>query len=143
MHFTCNWIDLGLVTSRNKNSSLVLKPCKFVKEISEEVLFIKVQQIARQIDIYWHLMLVPNSYSTETVSIENYEIQIFKSVFMHIQVYLYKISFLTTLDIYKDYFKDRLTWCKVIIHAYSNRRQFALVHHLSCRSYCVFALRVL
>ena len=143
MHLTCNWIDLGLVTSRNKNSSLVLKPCKFVKEISQEVLFIKVQQIARQIDIYWHLMLVPDSCSTETVSIENYEIQIFKSVFTHIQVYLCKISFLTTLDIYKDYFKSRLTWCKVIIHAYFDQRQFALIHYLSCRSYCVFATRVL
>ena len=46
--------------------------------------------------------------STEAVSIENYEIQIFRSDFMHIYVYLYSVSFLITLDIYKDYFKDRL-----------------------------------
>ena len=46
-----------------------------------------------------------NNCSIETVSFENYEIHISKSVFMHIQVYLYKVSFLTTLDIYKDYFK--------------------------------------
>ena len=49
-----------------------------------------------------------NSNSTEAVSIENYEIQISRSDFMHIQVYLCRVSFLTTLDIYKDYFKNRL-----------------------------------
>ena len=49
-----------------------------------------------------------NSSSTEAVSIENYEIQISRSDFMHIQVYLCRVSFLTTLDIYKDYFKNRL-----------------------------------
>ena len=52
-------------------------------------------------------MLMLDSCSTETVSIENYEIQISKSVFMHIQVYLCKVSFLTILNIYKDYFKGR------------------------------------
>ena len=53
-------------------------------------------------------MLMLNSSSTEAVSIENYEIQISRSDFMHIQVYLCRVSFLTTLDIYKDYFKNRL-----------------------------------
>ena len=48
-----------------------------------------------------------DSCSTETVSIENYEIQISKSVFMHIKVYLDRVPFLTTLDIYMDYFKSR------------------------------------
>ena len=46
-----------------------------------------------------------NSSSTEAVSIENYEIQIFRSDFTHIRVYLCRVSFLTTLDIYKDYLK--------------------------------------
>ena len=82
---------------------MVLKPCKSVQETSEEVLFIK----ARQIHIYRGLMLILDSYSTEAVSIENYKIQISRSVFMHIQVYLCKVSFLITLDIYKDYFKGR------------------------------------
>ena len=45
--------------------------------------------------------------SIETISIENYEIQISRFVFMHIQVYLCRVFFLTTLDIYKDYFKGR------------------------------------
>ena len=47
------------------------------------------------------------SSSTEAISIENYEIQIFRSNFRHIHVYLCKVYFLTTLDIYKDYFKGR------------------------------------
>ena len=48
-----------------------------------------------------------NSSSIDTVSIENYEIQIFRSVFHVYLSYLCMISFLTTLDIYKDYFKSR------------------------------------
>ena len=31
---------------------------------------------------------------------------------MHIQVYLCRVSFLTTLNIYKDYFKGRQRWWK-------------------------------
>ena len=63
-------------TSKNKSSSLVLKPCKSIKQTGEEGLFIKAGQI-------------PNNYSIDTiyqgldnyltdVSIENYEIRIFK-----------------------------------------------------------------
>ena len=48
-----------------------------------------------------------DSFSIETISIENYEIQISRTVFTHIQVYLCRVSFLTTLDIYKNYFKGR------------------------------------
>ena len=48
-----------------------------------------------------------DSSSTEAVSVENYEIQISRSNFMHIQVHLCRVSFLKTLDIYKDYFKGR------------------------------------
>ena len=64
-----------------------------------------------------------NNCSIETVSFENYEIHISKSVFMHIQVYLYKVSFLTTLDIYKDYFKGRQRLLQLLLHAYCDRRQ--------------------
>ena len=39
-----------------------------------------------------------DSSSTEAVSIKNYEIQIFRSNFTYIHVYLYRVSFLTTLD---------------------------------------------
>ena len=48
-----------------------------------------------------------DSNSTEAVSVENYEIQISRSDFTHILVYLCRAFFLTTLDIYKDYFKGR------------------------------------
>ena len=44
---------------------------------------------------------------TQVVSIENYEIIFFRSDYMHIPLYLCRGSFLTTLDIYKDYFKGR------------------------------------
>ena len=49
-----------------------------------------------------------DSSSTEAVFIENYEIQISRFDFTHIHVYLCRVSFLTTLDIYKDYFKGHL-----------------------------------
>ena len=52
-------------------------------------------------------MLMLNSNSVEAIFVENYEIHIFISDFMHIHVYLCKVSFLITLDIYKDYFKGR------------------------------------
>ena len=84
-----------------------------------------------------------DSSSTEVVSVENYEIRIFRSDFTHIHEYLCRVSFLTTLDIYKDCFKSRHKLCKVIIHAYYDQRKFSLVHHILFRNYCVFTLRVL
>ena len=65
-------------------------------------------------NIYRGLMLMLDSCSTETVSIKNYEIQIFRFVFHAYSSYLYRVSFLTTLDIYKDYFKGHQRWCKVM-----------------------------
>ena len=50
-----------------------------------------------------------DSSSTEAVSVENYEIRIFRSNFMHIHEYLCRVSFLTILNIYKDYFKGHHT----------------------------------
>jgi len=43
----------------------------------------------------------------DTLSIEIYENQFFKFYFMHIHVYVFRLSFLITLNIYKDYFKGR------------------------------------
>ena len=69
-------------------------------------------------------MIKLDSSSIEAVSVENYEIQIFKSGFMHIHVYLCRVFFLTTLGIYKDNFKgpskvmqSDATQCKLIVHA--------------------------
>ena len=95
----------GFSTSRNKSSSLVLKPRKSIQETSEEVLFIKTQQIARQNHIYRGLMLKLDKSLTTAVSVENYKIRISKSDFTRIYEYLCRVSFLTTLNICKDYFK--------------------------------------
>jgi len=43
--------------------------------------------------------------STATVSVENYEIRISRYDYTHIIEYLCRVSFLTTLDIYKNYFR--------------------------------------
>ena len=45
---------------------------------------------------------------TDNLSIEIYEYQFFRSDFTHIRVYMFMLSFLTTLNIYNDYFKGRL-----------------------------------
>ena len=87
----------------------VLKPCKSIQESSEEVLFIKAWQIARQIYLSRF-----NIWSSIVVSIENYEIQIFRSVFHAYPSYLCRVSFLTTLYIYKDNFKGHLNDAKVV-----------------------------
>ena len=46
-----------------------------------------------------------DSCSTDNLSIEIYENQFFKSNFTLIRVYMFRLSFLITLNIYKDYFK--------------------------------------
>ena len=85
----------------------MLKPCKSIQETSEKVLIIKARQMSRQKPIYQGLMLKLDRSSIETVSIENYEIKISRSDYTHILEYLCRVSFLTTLNIYKDYFKSR------------------------------------
>ena len=52
-------------------------------------------------------MLKLNRNSIEAKSVENYEIRISRFDFTHIHEYLCRVSFLTTLDIYKNYFKGR------------------------------------
>ena len=69
-------------------------------------------------DFYPDLKSKLDKSSTETVSVETYEVRIFRSDFWLMLVYLYRVSFLTTLDIYKAYFK------KAVTHAES-----ALVHY--------------
>ena len=86
----------------------VLKPCKSVQESSKEVMSIKSRQISRQLYLSRFNIQSSTDIST-TVSIENYEIQISRSVFHTYPSYLCRFFFLTTLDIYKNYFKGRLT----------------------------------
>ena len=58
-------------------------------------------------DFYRDLKSKLNRSLTQVVSVEIYEIRISRSNFLPMLVYLYRVSFLTTLDIYKTYFKDR------------------------------------
>ena len=48
--------------------------------------------------------------STEAKSVEIYEIRISKSDFWLMLTCMCRVSFLTTLDIYKAYFKGCYTW---------------------------------
>ena len=97
-------------TSRNKCSNLVLKLYKSDQETSENVLLIKARQMSRQNPFYRDLMLKLDRSSTQVVSVENYEIELFRSDYTHIPKYLCRVSFHTTLDIYKNYFKGRHTY---------------------------------
>ena len=74
-------------------SSQVLKPFRSDQETSEEELFIKTQQKSQQNLFYWDLMLKLDKFSTQAVSIENYEIRLFRSNYTHIPTYLCKVSF--------------------------------------------------
>ena len=53
-----------------------------------------------------------DSYLIDTISIKIYKNQVFSSNFNPIRVYMFKLSFLTIPNIYKDYFKGRHSWCK-------------------------------
>ena len=107
-------------------------------------MFFKTQQQSQQKNFYRNLMSKLDRSLTQVVSVENYEIRFSRSDYMHIPMYLCRFSFLTTLDIYKDYFKghqkvmQKDNTCIVWPEA-----EIALVHHSLCRSYCVFTLRVL
>ena len=70
-------------------------------------MFIKARQKPQQNPFYRDLMLKLDRFSTQAVSVENYKIRLFRSNYMHIPMYLCRVSFLITLDIYKDYFKGR------------------------------------
>ena len=73
----------------------------------KNVLLFKAGQKSRQNPFYLELLLKLSRSLTQAVSIENYEIRFSRSDYMHILEYLCTVSFFTTLDIYKDYFKRR------------------------------------
>ena len=95
----------------------MLNLCKSVQESSEEMLDFKTRQ------------LVSIGLSIDKLSIKVYEKQIFSSDFHPIRVYMFGLSFLTTLNIYKDYFKghQRLHSCMSVkqssVHANCDQRQ--------------------
>ena len=59
-------------------------------------------------------MLKLDRSSKQAIFAKNYEIRNSKSDYTHILEYLYRVSFLTTLDIYKDYFKGRHTVVAIV-----------------------------
>ena len=65
--------------------------------------------------IYQGLKVVSTRCSTtisiDTLSVEVYEIQFFRADFTPICEYVFRLSFLTTLNIYKDCFKGHYSWC--------------------------------
>ena len=73
----------------------------------KNVLFIKARQKFRQNPFYRELLLKLDKSLTQAAFVENYEIKISRSDYTHIFEYLCRVSFLATLDIYKDYFKSR------------------------------------
>ena len=79
----------------------VLKPCKSIQESSEKVLHFKTRQL---LDRYY---LSSSIAAWQILFIENYKIQISRFDFRPMLMYLCRVSFLTTLDIYKSYFKGR------------------------------------
>ena len=92
----------------------------------KEVLFIKARQKSRHNPFYQDLKLKLDKISTQAVSVKKYEIKFSITDYKHVFEYLCSVSFLTTLDIYKDYFKSPHGLCKVIIHAYCDRKQILL-----------------
>ena len=107
----------------------VLKPCKSVQETSEKVLDFKTRQLTSIKVLKSCETRSSTAISIDTLSVEVYEIQFFRDVFQTIREYVFRISFLTALNIYKDYFKGRkrLHSCtsvkQSLVHANCNRRQ--------------------
>ena len=114
----------------------VLKPCKSVQESSEEVLFSKAWQMYLSRFKMWS--------SIDKLSIKIYEIQFFKVDFNPIHEYMFGLSFLRTLNIYKDCFKGRQRFRKCEAKLCSCKLwpkiEFALVH-LSLEKATVFVHR--
>ena len=85
-----------------------------------------------------------DNFSTDKLSIEIYEIQFFRADFTPIHKYVFRLSFLTTLNIYKDYFKgrQRLRKCETKLCSCKlwPKTEFALVH-LSFEEVAVFVHR--
>ena len=73
----------------------------------KNVLLNKAQQKSRRNLFYRDLLLKLNRRVTQAVSVKNYKIRFSKSDYTHIFEYLCRVYFLTTLDVYKDYFKNR------------------------------------
>ena len=127
---------MGLVLQETSVQVKYWSHASLTKKQVKEVLYFKTRQQSRQKDFYRDLMLKLDRSSTQAISVENYEIRFSRSDYTHILEYLCRVYFLTTLDIYKNYFKSRqemmqsdntcILWLET---------EFALVHHILRRSY--------
>ena len=84
-----------------------------------------------------------DSYSIDRVSVDIYENQFFRSDFTQIHEYMFGLSFLTTLNIYKDCFKGCHRWCTLMqkfLQAYCELETYALIH-LSIQEAIMFVHR--
>ena len=120
-----------LIFQKTRFQVQVLKQCMFVQETSGESIGFQSSTAS----------------SIDTISVEVYEIQFFRVDFTPIHDYVFRLSFLTTLNIYKDYFKGRKRFHKCEAKFCScklwPKTKFALVH-LSLEEATVFVhLRVL
>ena len=109
----CNWLILWqnafyLYLSRSRMCLIlseilfqdkVLKPCKSVQEASWKEPVIKARQLSYLSSFKSFSAPWLDSSSTDRISVEVYEKQIFSSVLTPICVYVFEFSFLTTLDI--------------------------------------------
>ena len=83
----------------------MLKPCKSVQDSSaESANSLKLDSYLT--DSYLSRFNEAQQILYIKVSIENYRNQFFRYDFWPMLMYLYRVSFPTTLDIYKAYFKD-------------------------------------
>ena len=116
MHFTCNWVDLWwFKSSRNMLFKSRVKAMQIYSRNKwrSAVFYIMTNSSANCIyrDLKGNFSSMLDSCSTNTLSIENYKIQISWYIFHAYPSFLFRFSFLTTLDIYKDCFKGHFTWC--------------------------------
>ena len=133
-------------TSKNKVSSPSVKAMQICPRIKWKVLDFKAWQLARQIEIYWGLKgrvsLMLDSCLIDKLSTEIYKNQFFRFDFTPICGYMFRFSFLTTLNIYKDYFKGRHSWCWVqlnakVFHKHIVTGDICPSSSFSWRGYCV------
>ena len=122
-------------TSRNKVSSPSVKAMQICPRIKWKVLDFKAWQLARQIEIYWGLKgrvsLMLDSCLIDKLSTEIYKNQFFRFDFTPICVYLFRLSFLTTLNIYEDYFKGCHSWSNLMQRFFKSilwLETYALIH---------------
>ena len=142
MHFTCNWIDLGWVQYFNKHvvQAKYLIHEDWTKKQVKKSCSLKLDRYLDKNSIYRDLMKKAQQKLDrsliEAESVEIYEIRISKFDFRLMLTCMCRVSFLTTLDIYKPYFKGRHTWRT---HAKSDLVPYSLCKKLLC----LLLLRVL